>query len=399
MSTVDKINYGAVVFDDRDRPSAGWGCVAGNPSFRVRGTGDLPTDVVWWTNVKSDVFWKMPGLNQGKLRSSEYLRPNMDQLMSELGLHISRMPAAQIVEHVAEVFGRVMRLASKYYDVVRPGANNLTEDLYDNLIKEDKGITPDIDSALLQAKQDWSQCETQRPSNSQMVTFRRPRLQHAMDLIKTPVPGEQWEFVKGEALGPEKHRVQMVVGQSRPALVKASIIKVEHEVAPIIAFGATGQRNKGSRGWMTHPELLFLSRFAKIRVDAAFLGNDYETHPVKKAMFGGGIMGSLSTSVGILAENYACTLMMPRPYKKGEKDRPVSPRAAWLSAADRFHSMMPAMMLHGSGFAVMGYGRGMVTMMVQRGALAEAKECASAAGLLSPLYIPEEIAIREALAS
>lgn len=396
---IDKLRHGAVVFDDKTRPLGGWACVAGDTSFRVRGTGDLSTDVVWWTNLQRDAFIRIGGLNQPKLRRSEYLRPNMDQLMTELGLHPSRLPSARIVETVAEIFSRVLRLAQAHYGIEAPGSDTLLEELYGALIDEDRAITPEIDEALRQATQTWVKCEVSKPSNSQFVTFRRPRLAHALDVLATPIPGEQWEFVKGEDLPPARQRVHWLVSQPRPVLAKVSLLRVDHEIAPIVAFGSGA---RGMRGWMTQIEILYLARFAKLRVDAAFLGSEYVPFTVKKDLYRGGMIGELSICTGILAENYMCALMSARPYRKGVslgRKRLISPRAAWLCAADRFYSMNPALMLHGSGFSVLGYGRGQVILMLQRGALEEARMCATAAGALAPLYVSEEIAIREALAS
>lgn len=390
--------FGAVVFDDEKRPAAGWASVRGKTAYRIRGTGDLATDVFWWTNLPASTFMLIGGLPATRLKRDDYLRPNMGQLHRELGLLANRMSAARIAEITSEIFDRVMRLASTQYGLPRPHDLALSDDLYSHIIKEDRSITPEIDEALKQAYQAYVQCENAMPMHSKMVIFRRPRIAHALDVLSTPVPGEQWEFIEESRLPAEGKRIDWLVSQDRPALVRVSIKRIDHEVAQIISFGGG---SKEPRNWISHPELLTLSKFAKIKIDAVFLGNEYTPHPIYKDMYTGGQMGPLSTSIGILAENYMVALSTPRSFRKFSKspEKVTSPRAVWYAASDRFHMLMPALMMHGSGFVVRGYGRGMVILGVQSGALHEARACASAAGLLAPLHVNETIAVQSALAS
>lgn len=389
--------YGSVIFDDEARPLAGWASVRGKTAYRIRGTGDLASDILWWTNLPASTFMTTGGLPSTRFKRNDYLRPNMGQLQAELGLLVSRMSAARIVEIASEIFDRVMRLAMTHYGLQRAQDLTLSDDLYRHIIKEDQPITPEIDEALRQAYQSYVQCETAMPLHSKMMTFRRPRITHSLDVLATPVPGDQWEFVDESKLGPESKRLDWLVSQDRPALVRVSIKRVDHDVAQIISFGGSRE----PRNWVSHPELLTLSKFAKIKIDSAFLGTEYAPHPVYRDMFTGGQMGPLSTSVGILAENYTLALSTPRSFRRFSKspEKVTPPRSAWYAASDRFHMLMPALMMHGSGFVVRGYGRGMVIVGVQRGALQEARACASAAGLLAPLHVNEEIAVQSALAS
>jgi hypothetical protein len=393
-------DFGVVLFDDEKRPGNGWASVAGQDGFRICGTADLPSDVLWWMSLDYNSYVKQGGLHRPNMRRADYIRPGFRQLQHELGLVPARMPAAKIVEVLSEIFARVMRNAIKHYGIGAPYAEKLTEDIYAALIYDDKSISREVDQAVRQAHQTWTLCEVQSPYTSTRVDFRRPRVRHAHEVLGTPIPGQQWEFIaEGKLPTPEK-RVDWLIKQERPALVKTAVVKTDPEVAPIIAFGSSPQR--GSRDWMTHPELLFLSKFAKIRVDAVFLGGSYEPFIVRHLPFDGGKIGPLSVSAGLLSENYWYALAMPRPYRRigGDRgERLLSPRAAWLAASDRLYSMMPAMLLHASGLKVRGYGLGRIDVAVQRGALADARACAAAAGLLPPLYIPEEVSMLEALAS
>lgn len=197
---------------------------------------------------------------------------------------------------------------------------------------------------------------------------------------------------------PEARRIDWLLGQSRPALVKASVKRVEHDVAQVIAYGGGSTKE---RSWMSHPELLYLSKFAKLKVEAAFLGQSYVAQKVYTPPYTGAPVGVLSISTGILLENYWVALSSARTFRRFKNERTTihSPRAVWFTASDRFHSLMPALMMHGSGFCVRGYGRGSVMLGLQRGALRDARACAAAAGLLPPLNLNDDIAVQTALAS
>lgn len=390
--------YGAVIFDDETKPLAGWASVHGRQAFRVQSLGDLASDVYWWTNCTAPTYASHPGMRQSRFKRDDYLRPSMRQMHAELGLQPMRMQPARIAEITAEIFDRVMRLASVHHGVNRPVELRLQEDLYPMIIKPDESISRELDAALEQAHQPWFECLTAKPADSTIMSFRRPRMEHVLDVLTTPVPGTRWEFVEESRLPPERQRIDWLVTQSRPVLARAAVKRVNHDVAPVVVFGAG---SKKERGWMSHPELLMLSKFAQIKVEGVFLGQEYEEQTVYKPVFTGGTMGSLSVSAGILADNYLMALAEPRTVKRiGQNNTKLySPRAVWYNASAALYSLMPALMLHGSGFSVIGYGRGVVTVAVPRGALADVRKCAAAAGLQASLTVNADVAVQTALAS
>ena len=392
--------YGAVIFDDESKPTSGWASVRGRAAFRIRGTGDLASDIYWWTNLPAETFVRYGQLGNRKLKRLEYLKPNMTQLHQELGLTTVKAPLSKIAEVTSEIFDRVMRLAAKNYGLQYPVELTLSEDLFDLLVKEDKSITPEIDDALRLSYQTWSRTPDGGPEKSKIVTFRRPRLIHARDVLTTPIPGEQWEFVEGRRLPSESKRVDWLIAQGRPVLARAAVKKVHFEYSRVVTFGADPRDRVDPRSWMSHPELLMFAKFGEVRVDAVFLGNEYTPQQVNKHVFTGGALGSISISTGILAENYWIALASSRSHKRFSRDAVTihSPRAVWMAATDRFHSVLPALMLGGSGFSVRGYGRGKVTVAVPRGALGDLRSCAAAAGLDCPLSVHDEIAVQSALA-
>lgn len=390
--------YGAVVFDEKDKPlMGGWASVNGGDAFRIQSTGDLASDIKWWTNIGYEVFIANGGLQKPWLKRSDYFLTDMGQTIKELGLSPRFIQPARAVEILSEMFARVMRLAEEKYGIQSSVVPTLADELYSILLPEDRTISLEIDKASRQAFQSYVRCEQASPRGSQWVKFKRPRISHAIEVLSSPVPGQQWEFVDKSKL-PKKDTLDWLVNHDQPVLAMVSVTQVNHNLAPVIAYGGG---SRGDRGWMTHPELVLMSKFSRIRVDAVFLGGNYENLTPKKNLFAGGDIGPLSISVGFLAENYLRAMSMPKPFKAGQKtsvmDRLVPPRSSWLSATDRFHSLMSAIPLHNAGFRVMGYGNGSVSLAVPQGGFQEVVEAAKAAGLVGPISLSDDINIMRSL--
>ena len=393
--------YGAIFFDDVNNPKAGWASVRGQAAFRITSPGTLDSSIFWWSNLD------FRGLAQNnanpKIKKINYLAPNMDQLIGELGLGRGRTSVSSTVQIISEIFDRVMRLAHQQYGLQYPIAADLAEDLFDHIVSKDKPITPEIDEALKQSYQTWSDtADRKNKAGDKWITFRRPRMRHARDILATPIPGDEWEFISESRLPAEKKRVDWLLAQPQPALVQVSVSNIQFEVSRVLSFGG-GYREGGYRGWMSHPELLMFSKFSKVKVENAFLASDYAPQLVYRQMNDGGTLGLLSISNGILAENYWLALATARTFKKfipnQDNDKIYSPRSVWLSASDRFYSLLPALMMDGSGFNVRGYGRGKVVIAIDPGAIKEARDCASSAGLNCPLNVQESISIQSHLSS
>lgn len=374
--------FGVVIFDEDDKPGPGWASKGGK-AFRVRGTGDLASDITWWTNLKFDVFQKY-GLFRANLKRFDFMRPDMYQLHGELGIDAEKQSPSRICEITAEVFKRVMTLAVQHYELDQLTEDTLMEELYKRLIGNEKILSPELSQSMKKAWQSWQMCEAASPNGSKITSFKRPRILHAMDVLCTPIPSGGWEQISRDEMPVEEKRVNWLLNQERPVLVKASVIQVPPDVARIISFGGGATSN---REWMSHPELLYLSRFAKIRVDECYMAESYSPQPVKLPLETGGAMGLLSISMGILAENYWSSLAAPYALHKKTKNKVLvySPRAVWISAADRFQMMMASLIVHNHGFVVKAYGKGGVNIAVQNGMQSEVVHCAKEAGLLPPL--------------
>lgn len=390
--------YGCVLFDDPNRAGPGWASIAGDTAFRINGTGDLATDVVWIVNVEYQAFFRQGLQRLARLKRTYYLTRTIPQIMRELGLDSRFMPATQAVRVLAEIFDRTVRLAERHYGADVSRYDTLADGLRGAILSKDETLSTEIDQAVDQATQNTVMCEQRFLPDSTHLTFRRPRMLHARELLATPMPLAPWEFLPGEKMVPEARRMDWLLRQDRPVLAKIAVQRLSPEAAHLVAFGsgAWGRGKQKDRSWASHPELLFLSHYATVRVDAAFLGAGYAPLAPLIPLMDEGPAGDLSFSAGLLADSYVTALASPQPYHLGPKI--PTPRAAWLRASDRFLSFFPAMLLDGAGFQVNSYGMGSVGVRVVQGNLTAAACAAREASLLVPLSLTGDAEIEEALA-
>lgn len=388
------MQYGCVQFDE-DRPGPGWASINGEPAFRIRSIGDLRTDVQWWTSLSYDVYSASGFFKHPTLRYSGYLRSEMEQIKEEFGFTARFMKVTESTEKLSEILCRVMYLANIHFGIKKSLCDTLPRDIRSVLLGPDRKISEEINHAARSAYQTVTRCESNPMSRkgTKAVNFRKPRYRHALDVLSVPVPDEQWEFIPKKNLPPKHQIVDWLLQEERPCLVKAAVVEVPPDMAGLIAFGSGAQ---GERSWMTHPELVLLSRYCKMEVESVFMANAYTRLQPKFDLPKAEGMAELSIAFGLLAENYWNGMANAQPPHMGEII--YTPRASWLRACDRANMFIPAMQMHKSGVLVKSFGVGMVTVNVPFGNLPEVVEIAGDSGLMPPLHAHLDSMAQEELA-
>jgi hypothetical protein len=378
--------FGVAWFNDEKSATDGLAAVAGEEAEAIRSIGDLRSDVYWWTNLSRSTLYDMRLLRRPQIKRNTYLLTNIKALRIEMGLDDRGTPADEAVCLLAEVFSRVMNLAITHYGVGEKGlmGEYLSDDLYAVLVPEDFPISSDVDLACLRAYQNRVDCTAKWPANTRGVRFGLSRISHALDVLSTPIPSGDWTLVQGSDLGPPAERAANLLKCDRPVLAKASFSKVAPEYAPLIVVSSENMRN--DRSYMSQPELVFMNKFSTLRIEHAYIASSYRRLTLNKPLFLGEDLGPLSLSVGLLAESCLAALLYRRPFAPGRQHGFITPRAAWLSAADRFHCLMGAASMRALGYTVMNYGVGSVLIALTSAELEPAGRCAEAIGLLPPVH-------------
>jgi hypothetical protein len=295
-----------------------------------------------------------------------------------------------------------MKLSIEFYGVKSFNQKELFSEIKLSILGDDRNISIHVDEALSRSYQDLVICE--KPINTEknlFVTLKRPRYYHAKTIMDTSIPfwNGNWEFF-GPDVWPNttEKKIEYLMKLERPFVAKISINSFNHsnnfnvDLSKLLDLGeAIGEGGKTKdRNWVCQPELLYLSKFASLNIDAAFVADGYQNISENITLPYLGELSDFSYSLGILAENVWIGLANRSVNPQTRTKTLVSPRACWLKAADRFMTMTSAMMLSSAGFTVTSYGYGGVTIMLEESKIGQLIELAPHAGLTVPVNIIEK---------
>jgi hypothetical protein len=418
------MRFGAIIFDEESDLGPGWASVEGEPGWRIAGVGDLTkTEVVWLTNLN---FQAHRALGRDEYLRQDYLPVSMAQMAKEWGHDPKYMDTAEQVSLAATLFGRIMRIActvlwplrnhvdprphavqSKALGVddlfswmiapVRSGPNivrspNL-KNLFEAIFPPQEFPPVGMNNATAAAIQNWTRTALMPPKGSSFVQLRRPRLMHALELLQTPEPRGPWEAFKVTDLpaAPDDAIAWVKdcgIEHNQPCLSQVILESMSNEVADVFSFGG-GATAGGStrRNWVSHPEFLILSRYARFQVKSVLRGRAYvnlhKALPPNVIAFLNDPYSETSWSAGVVAE---AIWMAASTYKSGE----VPFRTAWMKAADRTNSFLLASSLHQAGYVVITYSKGAVVVAASDEQISDLSHDALSLGMIPPLQLTME---------
>lgn len=406
-------HFGAVRFDMDDPHAGGWASVAGQEAYRVANIGSLDNRTIWWSNLSFDAMFAANVHRLPHVKRNAYLHSwrrggnGQDEFCQSWGLVRRSFTEKAITEALASIFDQGMRFAvTRYGFDLRArevlAYDSLADEIRAKLLpKPDPTLGPEVDSAVSDAHVFYNRCMTpiRRPDDYVDVCFSRPAVAYAQEMTSTIIPSDQCEYLDGTRLPLRGQRLDWVLGQPRPVLARVTVSDVAPDFTNLICFG-NGTRAGANRQWLTQPEILLLANFSRVEIESCFLFSEYRELPPQCRLKPVTDLQAIMPTAQILATNHWVGLCRENPYKleptKGGERR-TSPRAAWLTAVDRFNMFTAALQMHQAGYAVVCYGAGSVIARVPRFNYGDAYEIAKAIGLLAPTTMSEDIEIQEDL--
>lgn len=401
--------YGVVRFDAQDPTGGGWASVGGGRAFRVSSVGDLDNSTLWWSSLGFNAMLDS-GLNKTPyIKRASYLnswaRDGMNEICVGWGWLRRSYTESDIARNLSAIFDHTMRFVAANYplDASRaPGHDNLADELRCLMLPErDPRLSREVDSAVSAAHMYFNYCVTPRfpREGFSEVLFSVPPVRYAQEILGSIVPVDQFEFFSDDRLPPQHARVEWATQEPRPVLCRVTVSNASPEVSSIIAYG-NGAKEGSNRAWLSQPEVLLVSKFANVEIDSAFVFAGYEHLPESCRLPAFTAMQAMTPTAEIVASNHWLGLCRNNPYRlEPSRDRVVSPRAAWMSAIDRFLMFTYARQLHDRGMAVRRYGAGGVTVVVPDGNYRDAYEVACELGLMAPTTLVNDIHIQEELSA
>lgn len=386
--------FGVALFDNARDMSVGWACRHGDEPFRFGSVNELSNDTIWVTSLDWDEY-RLRAQKLSHLRRYDYLRSSLSQIAADLGWRLQGRYAAECSRGLAQVLHQAMQISMALYGMDDPGSD-LREDVLSEDLRRMLAPAPKaqqhLRSQLLSAFQAYSSPDwpPHYEDNTITLSLRFNRLEYAQKILSSPVPDDGWVFIGPEQAGTLS--LDALLDPERPSLVEGvlDLGDVAPDSAALLAFGAQIQRRNGLRKWISQPEMLWLTRHAKVRVSSALVASSARQLPAAArlpAKMTGDPLFSLSYSAGLVAEAHWSALTQPA-YNRGTRKNEVSSWGVWLRAVDRALSFGLAQRAHEAGMRVVGYGNGAVVVRFERGKLPQCLSFAMENGVAYPAFRP-----------
>jgi len=363
--------YGCLWFASTEEPDSGIFSIAGSKAKMFDTIGELPSDVIWWSNV-SYAACRTSSLGQmTNIRHNKYLILSPEECLNEWGYPAKTLTPEQCVVFSSRLFSRIMGIA---YDLILESAPRRhnhqifsTHDLRNDFAAILPRFTFPTGEAATVLKAgysfvNYSSVAQRMPRGLARVQLRRPRLAHALDMLSTPVPDGEVAFISGRKT---EHAYHEALNSEKPVLSEVSISNVDPSVGPVFAWGISMDRkSKVMRSWVPHPELISMSAFADIDVKNMWQAEKYsllyESLPQAIINFLMSKYAPLSWSAGVIAETIwrACCLKNQMQTPTGEETPDTSWQGLWLKSSDKTVSFLSAMDMTSLGWQASSYGSG-----------------------------------------
>ncbi|WP_298706071.1 hypothetical protein [uncultured Variovorax sp.] len=384
-------DFGVAHFDLNDVGSGGI-CYSTKSGFRrFQSGGDLMNDI-WITNLDM-VPRQLPSL-----RSNKFLQTKITTLAEDLGVELTGFKQVDGVDKggmvdVARVLNHTRDLVAAAYPWKAPDREwskpRLGECIAELLPSVERPV-PQVEVALQGAYQSWSSPQMQPKlvydRGSRMVYLRRNRMQHALDIMRTPLPTGGWVATKPN--------LDALLDPSLPSLVEVMIEwrHADADLVSLIAFGADAGDTK-IRRWVSQIELTWLIKYARIEVRSAYSANTAAPLPVQlqlPRLIAGDPVYQLSIPHGLVAEAHWTGLARP-PYSRRARAGEITTTSVWFRAMDRAISFQMALAARQLGGNVTGYGSGGVQVRLENTSVEQLVEVADAVGACHPCLASEVV--------
>lgn len=396
------MKIGVCLFDDPRLAGAGWASDGGESRY-VDSYAELANDMCWITNIGFKDF-KEHGFHQlPHLFDEQYLRTRLEQILKEVGLS-GFDQRAEAARFCAQIANRTVRMAEQLFKVdVANGGYRFSSALADVLLRGWMRALPDgqnravVSEGLrqsLQENQAMMGVQPSRGSSAAAILFPRGAFAHWLLSQDYPVSAT-WNPIKvsegestlgvvdGAALRGSKALTERLLGMGKQyaCIFKIEVLSTDEFYRSFASFAAGANRQ---RQWATLPEVLYLSRFCKLRLHAGYYTAKGKL-PFYEKMSKEMPTDEFSFSRGLLLEN--CWAALATPTRPGD----ATAVGAFLRAYDRIACGRLAEEFAANSFRVASYSSGRVILNLKPSEYEQASELAFKLGALSPvMYWREE---------
>jgi hypothetical protein len=367
-------SFGVIIFDDPKAPKGGWASISGDQAVRIDSTASLSTDVVWLCNLKYEEFYRISDLSANPwMRYDGYLPIKINDMLSEWGNDPEQTERDEMAMFVSELWSRIMQITMRLIKKNSPHLDD--EEVFTGRSLQDdlRALLPPAEYPKDEAGGilrlgigyvNFTKIVGRPPKGAKIVVLKKPRLDHAINMLTTPIPVGPFDLHQGRDLP----SLNDLVNSKKPVLANIVIRRfADTHVHEIYAFGSQmGSGKRIPRTWVPQPELAVLSAVSTVEVQNAFIGKSYSDMAsgildfIRSFLESGD--SSISWSCGIIAEALwrASSLgLEKRDSMVPTHEQPqTSWRGAWVNTADKVATFLMAMKMTRAGYFVGSYGYG-----------------------------------------
>lgn len=314
------------------------------------GKNDLPSGVIWLTNLDFMGIRKVGLDNHANYRMDGFFRATMKSLMKEADVEDedSESRAAEYLGKLADatmdIFYQNLNYEGKTLDTLAQTIAAATK------VKGRKSSdSRSVEEALRNAKQTYQRCSGEKVFGGKWYGVRFPRCEYAQDMLHVPLPVGKW------SKGSEPWLWVRTNIDKIPSICMVEVSKCPSEqVANLFSFGFSTRKNEG-REWATSHEVLFLKEVlgCSVTISHTLVAEAFIEPPLQLEW---GHETSLSVSQGLYAENLWKSLTVED-----------TAHAAWITSMDRIACSKMALAIDNAGFKVDGFGTGTAQAVIRSG--------------------------------
>jgi len=365
----------------------GWASIDGGPARRINSLNELPSGVLWYTNLKNNDFFLAQLHRHPNYRDESWLRTQFGQLCAELGLVTQQVPVYDSVPLISALALRVIEAASDRYCIAPNSKRRLNEDFADQMAAPRSTVADQYYDKFREAAEHPTVTVLKSHNYTgylPFVTVRRNRLRHAREVLATrvPPPDAGWELRRNSL--PERSDAWLEAIDT-PFLAHCKVEGVDKKIADVISWGSGA---KNPREWLTDVEWRVVRQYGRVEVASALVCKQPGIVLEQAERLPSDPFADLSLTLGLIAEQIWTALTTKRPYRATES-RYATP-AAWLRSTDRMLMFDYAQKLVSRGLPVHSYGVGNVVLRYPEGGLRNLIKIATEFGLLPPANMVAE---------
>lgn len=397
------IKIGVCCFEDVSDASSGWASINGSDCFRISGHSELQSDILWVTNLPYQHYKNLNLITAPHIYDTQFFRTSMEQIAKENGLDGDDQVLA---EFCSSLFTKVANHGKDFFDfdLSTPGYRYHKLLSY-KLIPDFSRKRPEgrFSGDIFEAVQNSTQANqamsgVKKPQGSTAVNFVFPRGPYARWLLSQKYPaGTKWTEIKqkndsatfgfedGKVIRSTASVVDRLsdLGQDNALFMRLNVQSMDPFYQRFASFGASGSFGPSARQkhrrWATLPEVLELSKYAKVQIMGGYMTPFTEKQIIEPSVLQG---TGMSYAHGLFLENTWAALCSPISTQSGSTETTLG---AYMRSYDRIACGRAASRFAKAGFVVGSYSMGRLIVFVRPGEEVQAAREAFASGLLPPM--------------